>query len=100
MRNVAQSRSPRITPAHTVFVEYPDHLARVRNISISGAYIEDQRALTAGRTVQFKLWWDDFKPLSINGVIRRVERGSGVGVEFLGMSPKDYGHLQNCLGQA
>ena len=89
---------PRLTPRQTIFVEYPRHLARVRDLSLSGAFVEDTRPLEVGRWVHFKLWVDPTKPaLEATAAIRRRTEGEGMGVEFIGMNYLDHARLREAL---
>lgn len=84
---------PRMRPFFPVYVEYPERRS-VRDISLSGAFIEDKRAVVLGQRCQFRFWLGNVEPVVINGAIRRVEEGGGLGVEFLSMTRADYDHLR------
>lgn len=84
-----------------MFVEYANHLARVRNLSLSGAFIEDTRPLPLGQMLHFKLWLDDIKPaLETDAMIRRSDVGQGLGVEFMSMSESDRARLRETVTAA
>ncbi|MBI4462229.1 MAG: PilZ domain-containing protein [Acidobacteria bacterium] len=85
---------PRVVPKKTVFVEYPNYLARVRNLSLVGAFIEDTRPFPPGQTVEFSLWLDDQEAVPVRAQVRRVER-DGMGVEFLRLLPPYGERLRN-----
>lgn len=88
---------PRVVPKRILFVEYPNHLARVRNLSLSGAFIEDTRPLCVGQMVHFMLWLDDVKPVETDAMIRRRDEGQGLGVEFRSMSETDRARLRETI---
>ncbi|MCH7765244.1 MAG: PilZ domain-containing protein [Acidobacteria bacterium] len=83
----------RIKPERMLVVEYPDYLGRVVDLSPSGAFIEDERPLRLGETLPFKLWLNSVEAVEVSGVIRRVEEGSGIAVEFVGLKETEYNRL-------
>lgn len=89
----------RIRPKQAILVEYPDYQPRVRDISLSGAYIEDARArFSRGRMVRLRLRLDEKTSITVNAMVRRLEEQKGMGVEFLGMSEQDRGILRQFVG--
>ncbi|MFQ5695700.1 MAG: PilZ domain-containing protein [Terriglobia bacterium] len=97
MAQASGTRAPRVKPSRTVFVEYKNHLARVRNISVTGAYIEDTRPLMVGGMVHFKLWLDDRRPVETAALVRRREPAQGIGVQFLRLNKLDQERLKAAL---
>ncbi len=91
---------PRIRPKQAVRVEYPDFVPRVRNLSISGAVLEDSRTLPRGRIVPLRLWLGYKEPITMKAMVRRVEEGRGMGVEFLSMGEGDRKRLREFVGVA
>lgn len=89
---------PRIIPAKAVQVEYPDFRPRVRNLSLSGAFIEDPRPVGRGRVIQLVFQIGDGKPIQAKAMVRRVEPEVGMGVEFIEMSPGDRSRLREFVG--
>ena len=85
---------PRIYPQDSVFVEYPNQRPRVRDISLSGAYIEDSRPLPRGRVIPLRLWLDQNNAINVQVMVRHSEEGIGMGVEFLGMNDNDRQRLR------
>lgn len=95
-----QKRSaPRIRPKIPLYVESPERRS-VRDISLSGAFIEDKHPLPPGQRFQLRFWLGAIEPLVVDAAIRRVEEGEGMGVEFLSMTPADYDHLRAFLHTA
>lgn len=92
-------RNTRIMPRQEIKVEYPTIAPRVRNLSLTGAFIEDKRPLSRGRVLPVKLWISPAESITVNAMVRRVEEGQGMGVEFLGMSDTDYHLLRRSVGE-
>lgn len=89
---------PRMIPSQSVFVDYPEYRPQVRDLSLSGAFIEDPRPMAPGRSVKVKLWLSYYEPVAIEAMVRRVEEGRGIGVEFLRMNKADYSRLRAFVG--
>ncbi|MFQ5778843.1 MAG: PilZ domain-containing protein [Terriglobia bacterium] len=92
--NTEHRIEPRITPRQSVPVDYPGFKPHLRDVSLSGAFIEDPRPLSVGRPVEVRLWLAYGEAVSIKAMVRRVEEGRGMGVEFLGMSEADWKRLR------
>lgn len=86
-------------PKQEMRVEYPTIAPRVRNLSLTGAFIEDKRPLSKGRVLPVKLWVQPNEAITVNAMVRRVEDGEGMGVEFLGMSDADHTRLRRSVGE-
>ncbi|MBI4461311.1 MAG: PilZ domain-containing protein [Acidobacteria bacterium] len=89
---------PRIKPEKEILVEYPEFRPRVRNISISGAFIEDPRPLPRGRVLQVRLLLDGEQTIQAKAMVRRSEPDVGMGVEFIEMTPDDRNRLRKFVG--
>jgi len=88
---------PRL-PAHEAAVELLDFRPRLRDISQTGAFIEDPRPLPAGRILRLLIRLSpDSRAITVWGMIRRVEEGKGMGVEFVQISPGDRAFLRDSL---
>lgn len=81
-----------------MYVEYPELRPRVRDISLSGAYIEDHRPLPRGRMLQLRIMLDDRSVINVKAMIRHSDDGVGMGVEFLVMSDDDRKRLRQFVG--
>jgi hypothetical protein len=92
-------RNTRVKPKEEMKVEYPTIAPRVRNLSLTGAFIEDKRPLSKGRVLPVKLWVLPNEAITVNAMVRRVEDGEGMGVEFLGMSDADHTRLRRSVGE-
>ena len=88
---------PRILPREPVLVEYPTLPPRVRNISLSGAYIEDLRPLPRGRMYEMCIWLDADTSIKVKVMVRHSEEGKGMGVEFLEMARENHNRLRNFI---
>ena len=79
-------------------MELLDFRPRLRDISHTGAFIEDPRPLRVGRTLHLLIRLDaDSRAITVWGMIRRVEEGKGMGVEFVQISSDDRATLRAYL---
>jgi len=77
----------RIRPASALLVEYPGLRALIRDLSTTGAFIEDERPLPVGRMLDLHLCGDGIEPaIEVRAVVRRVEPHMGMAVEFVAMT--------------
>lgn len=79
-----------------IYVDCPER-RRVRDISHTGAFVEDKHPLPAGQRVQLRFWLNTVEPVVIDSVIRRAEEGRGVAAEFLTMTEADHNQLREFL---
>jgi len=89
---------PRVKPKKPVFVEYPDYRPCIRDISLSGAFIEDQRPIARGRVLKLDIVISKEPPIKAKAMVRRVEPEVGMGGEFIEMSGADSGRLRDIIG--
>lgn len=80
-----------------VVVELPDLEASLRDVSASGAYIEDPRPLPPGRLVRIRLKLSQQLAINTRAMVRRVDEGVGMGIEFMEMSGEDRAKLRTFL---
>ncbi|MFQ5662387.1 MAG: PilZ domain-containing protein [Terriglobia bacterium] len=78
-------------------VDYPEMQPRVRDISISGAYIDDPRPLSRGRMLRMRIWLSDEVSITVGAMVRRVDEGAGMGVEFVEISDADRTRLRGII---
>ncbi len=64
-------------------VQYLKPIPRVRDLSVSGLYILDPRLFQRGETVEFRLTLGSAKPFAVTGMVRRVDPGQGIAIEFI-----------------
>ncbi|MBI3403918.1 MAG: PilZ domain-containing protein [Acidobacteria bacterium] len=79
---------PRVTN-DVVYVEYVAPSPHVRDLSQSGLYLLDQRPLLRGQPVQLKLGLGDIGTIVVQGMVRRVDPGTGMGIEFTQIDAAD-----------
>ncbi len=95
----AERRSgPRVKPKETLFVDYPAYRASVRDINLSGAFIEDPRPIPPGHVIRLRIQLSESESITANVMVRRVEQGRGMGVEFLAMNVADRDRLRKIVG--
>ncbi|MFQ5777260.1 MAG: PilZ domain-containing protein [Terriglobia bacterium] len=99
--NAARQRLfARVAPPSLLVAEYPGMRSAVRDLSLVGAFIEDERPLPVGRLFDLRLCSD--KPpveIVLRAIVRRVEPQVGMAVEFVALSPDGKKQLQEILGQ-
>lgn len=77
----------RVQPPAPLFAEYPGLESVVRDLSLTGAFVEDERPLPLGRVFTLRLCGSPFpQSLELRAIVRRVEPHVGMAVEFLAMS--------------
>lgn len=87
---------PRTKPRIPLYVDLPERRV-VRDISLSGAFIEGKPLLAPAERIQLRFWLGVIKPVVVNARIRRIEEGQGMGVEFLTLNEDDYARLRQFL---
>ena len=73
---------PRVV-GEEIKVEYLSPVPRIRDLSTSGFFILDPRPFQRGQTVEFRLTLGSAKPFVVTGMVRRVEPGVGMAIEFI-----------------
>ncbi len=95
----AERRSgPRVKPKETLLVDYPTYRASVRDINLSGAFIEDPRPIPPGHVIRLRVQLSENESITANVMVRRVEEGRGMGVEILAMNDADRNRLRKIVG--
>jgi hypothetical protein len=87
----------RFQPRKPLLVDFPDQQARVRNLNLWGAYIEDPRPLPGGHVYKLRLWVDQRNPVAAKAMVRRSDPGKGMAVEFVEMTDDDRERLQEFI---
>lgn len=85
-------------PAKPLWVEYPEYTPRVRDLSLSGAFIEDSRPLRPGRIIRLHITDREGPPLEMKAMVRRVVPDEGMTVEFVEMSDETRRRLRGLVG--
>ncbi len=90
---------PRIMPFASIAVEYPALRSVIRDLSSTGAYIEDARPLPVGRQLGLRLGGNGGLPeICLQAVVRRTEPYVGMAVEFVAIGKEADLRLHEFLG--
>jgi hypothetical protein len=73
---------PRVA-SEEIRIEFLSPIPRVRDLSTSGLYLLDPRPLQRGQTVELRLAFDAGEPVVVRGMVRRIDPGLGMGIEFI-----------------
>lgn len=84
----------------SVHVEYVAPSPHVRDLSLTGCYILDPRALQLGQPVQLRIRLGDTEPMVVSGMVRRVDAGTGMAIEFIHIELEDRRRLKDYLLKA
>jgi hypothetical protein len=77
----------RIVPPEALVAEYPGLRSVVRDLSPTGAFIEDDRPFPIGRQIDLRLRGEGLgAPIEVKAVVRRVQPQIGMAVEFVALS--------------
>ncbi len=88
----------RVRPGSALLVEYPGLRALIRDLSTTGAFIEDERPLPVGRLLDLHLCGDGIDPpIELRAIVRRVEPHIGMAVEFVAMTEDAENRLQQLV---
>lgn len=74
--------SPRVADG-IIQIEYVTPSPKVRDLSVSGLYLVDTRPLQRGQPVELKLTLGEGEPILVRGMVRRVDPGEGMAIEFI-----------------
>ena len=66
----------------------------LRDLSLTGAFLGEELPLHTGQEVHLTIWLSDTESIEVEAVVRRALQGTGLGVEFVGMSHADSIRLQ------
>ena len=76
----------RIIPPVSLQAEYPGMRSAVRDLSLAGAFIEDDRPLPIGRIFRLRLASPTLgAEIDVDAVVRRLEPHAGMAVEFVAL---------------
>ena len=67
----------------SITVEFLAPIPRVRDLSSSGLYLLDPHPLQRGESVELRLAFGEGEPVVVGGMVRRVDPGQGMAVEFI-----------------
>jgi PilZ domain-containing protein len=80
-------------------VEYVIPLPHLRDLSISGFYIEDQRPFQLGQSLDLRIHLGEGKPIEATGMVRRVEPGQGMAIEFIHLNHDDRRRIKEYISK-
>jgi PilZ domain len=84
----------RIIPPQAIVAEYPGLRSVIRDLSPTGAFVEDERPFPVGHVIDVRLRGEGLqRPLKVKAVVRRVEPQIGMAVEFVALNHEDRVHL-------
>ena len=98
-----RERERRLDPRvanNVVEVEYVAPSPHVRDLSLSGLYLLDQRPLLRGQPVQLKLGLGDLGTIVVQGMVRRVDPGTGMAIEFTQIDQADRRKVKEFISRA
>ncbi len=80
-------------------IEYVAPSPRVRDLSMSGIYVFDTRAFHIGESVEFRLWLGPKDAVLVRGMVRRVDSGKGMALEFIHVDQADRRRLKDYISR-
>lgn len=86
--------------ASPVHIEYVAPSPHIRDLSLSGCYILDSRTLRTGQTVRVRLIFGPNDAVVAHGMVRRVDDGVGMALEFIQIEGGDRQRLKRYVEQA
>lgn len=81
-------------------VEYVAPSPHLRDLSISGLYLLDQRPFQRGQPVQLKLGLGSLGTIVVQGMVRRVDQGTGMAIEFTQVDQADRRKIKEFIARA
>lgn len=88
----------RVIPPEAIVAEYPGLRSVIRDLSPTGAFIEDNRPFPVGHLIDLRLRGESLpEPLHIKAIVRRVEPQIGMAVEFVSLSKSARALLSNFI---
>jgi hypothetical protein len=89
----------RADPEGKVEAQYITPGPQVKDISASGIYLFESRPFARGQTIELKLRLADGEEFRIKGMVRRVDAGTGMGIEFINLTHHDRKRLRQFISQ-
>lgn len=87
-RDYDRRLDPRVADG-VIQVEYVVPSPKVRDLSVSGLYLVDSRTLQRGQPIELILRLTGIEPILIRGMVRRVDPGEGMAIEFIQLTAAD-----------
>jgi PilZ domain len=77
----------RVVPPEAIVAEYPGLRSVIRDLSPTGAFIEDNRPFPVGHLIDLRLRGESLAvPIQVKAIVRRVEPQIGMAVEFVALT--------------
>jgi hypothetical protein len=77
----------RVVPQEAIVAEYPGLRSVIRDLSPTGAFIEDNRPFPVGHLIELRLRGESLRePIYVKAIVRRVEAQIGMAVEFIALT--------------
>ncbi len=84
----------RIIPPEAIVAEYPGIRSVIRDLSPTGAFVEEDRPFPVGRLIDMRLRGEGLETdIEVKAIVRRVESQIGMAVEFIALSKETREHL-------
>ncbi len=91
----------RVIPPEAIVAEYPGLRSVIRDVSPTGAFVEDDRPFPVGRVIDLRLRGEGLEaPIEVKAIVRRVEPQIGMAVEFVALSTEARAHLHRFITKA
>jgi hypothetical protein len=84
----------RIIPPEAIVAEYPGIRSVIRDLSPTGAFVEEDRPFPMGRVIDMRLRGEGLEEeIEVKAIVRRVEPQIGMAVEFIALSKETRAYL-------
>lgn len=90
-------RQPRFHPSLPLYADYAGRCRRVRDLSPSGAFIEDGACFPSGSSVTVFLWLSEYNVVQLGARVQHCHKGWGMGVRFTEIPEIQQGELNQYL---
>ena len=91
----------RVIPPEAIVAEYPGLRSVIRNLSPTGAFVEDNRPFPVGHLIDLRLRGESLsEPIHVRAIVRRVEPQIGMAVEFVALAESNRAVLWRFIEQS
>lgn len=80
-------------------VEFVAPSSQVRDLSTTGLYLEDPRTYRLGQTIELRLRLPGSDAVVVRGMVRRVDPGEGMAIEFIHVDAADRRRLKDFIAR-
>lgn len=91
-----QRKQPRFSVAKENYVSYAGGAGTIRDLGVGGVFVHDADPLPAGTDFEFDLHLGG-EVIHLRGVVRHSNIRTGMGIEFLGLSPASKARLREAF---